>query len=66
MYKYIIIYSGDLRDENGLVLAPDHHALESSLGDGEDVGRHLVPPFTDVDLHRPLSVDGEPLKIYHL
>ena len=49
------------RDEDGLVLAPGHHALEGALGDGEDVGRYLVPPLADVDLHGPLGVDGKPL-----
>ena len=51
-----------LRDQDGLVLAPDHHALEGSLGDGENVGRHLVPPLAHVDLHGALRVDWEPLK----
>ena len=51
----------DLRDEDGLVLAADHHALEGSLGDGEDVGRHLVAPLPNVDLHGALGVDGETL-----
>ena len=50
-----------LRDKNGLVLAVEHHALEGALGDGEDVGRDLVPALAHVDLHCPLGVDGEPL-----
>ena len=50
-----------LRDKNGLVLAVEHHALEGALGNGEDVGRDLVPALAHVDLHGSLGVDGEPL-----
>ena len=51
----------NLRDENRLVLAADHHALEGSLGDSEDVGRDLVSPLPHVDLHSALRVDRKPL-----
>ena len=52
----------DSRDEDGLVLASIHHALEGSLSNSEDVGRDLVPPLSHVDLHGPLGVDWEPLE----
>ena len=48
-------------NEDGLVAASVGHALVGSLGDGEDVRRTLVPPLTNVNLHGPLGVDGEPL-----
>ena len=36
-----LIERDNSRDEDGLVLAPRHHALEGALSDGEDVGRDL-------------------------
>ncbi len=39
--------------------------MVGSLGDGEDVGRDLVPPLAAVDGHRPVGVDGEPLIRVH-
>ena len=37
------------------------HGVVGTLGDGEDVRRHLVPPLAHVDFHGSLGVDGEPL-----
>merc|ERR1712045_366639 len=48
-------------DKNGLVAASVVHALVGSLSDGENMGRALVPPLADVQLHGAEGVDGEPL-----
>ena len=37
------------------------HGVVGPLGDGEDVGGHLVPPLAPVHAHSPHRVDGEPL-----
>ena len=37
-----------------------------NVGDGKDVGRHLVPLLPLVDLNDLLSVDGQPLvRVHH-
>merc|ERR1719431_877492 len=48
-------------DKDGLVAASNVHALVGSLSDGEDMGRALVPPLANVQLHGAEGVDGEPL-----
>ena len=45
-------------DQHGLVLGLGHHTLVSALGDGEQVGRDLVPPLADVQLDHTVGVDG--------
>ena len=37
------------------------HGVVGALGDGEDVGRDLVPALEAVDADGALRVDGEPL-----
>ena len=58
---FICVKKINLRDENGLILSADHHALESALSNGKNMRGHLIPPLTHVDLHGTLSVDGESL-----
>merc|ERR1712012_696277 len=48
-------------NQDGLVAAGVHHALVSSLSNGEDVRPALIPPLANVQLHGAEGVDGEPL-----
>ena len=41
------------------------HGVIGTLGNGEDVGRDLVPPLPAVQADSPVGVDGEPLVRVH-
>ncbi len=48
-----------------MVVRTECHGVVGSLGDGEDVGRDLVPPLEPVEADGALRVDGEALVRVH-
>merc|ERR1719450_1972409 len=56
----VLSLSGPRLSSNQHRLVPGlvHHALVGSLGDGEEMGRDLIPPLSDVKLDYPVGVDG--------
>ena len=47
-------------DQHSLVLAIPHHSSVGSLGNGPEVRRDFIAPFSKVDLGDPMAVDRIP------
>lgn len=45
----------------GVAVLTRQHLGVGAVGDGEQVGRHLISPLASVHLHHAVRVDGEPL-----
>ena len=55
------VSDGLTSNQHRLILGIGHHLLIGTIRDGEEMRRHLIPPFTDVEPDHPVGVDGIPL-----